>query len=44
MTKLYALFGSVDLASLEEISNRMEPISDTFDITLLERFTSEGVK
>jgi outer membrane protein TolC len=44
MTKLYALFGAVNLASLEDISNKMEPISDTFDITILERFTAGGVK
>ncbi|MUK38700.1 TolC family protein [Aliivibrio fischeri] len=44
MTKLYALFGAIDLVTLEEISNRMEPISDTFDIALLENFTSKGAK
>ena len=39
-TKLYSLFGAIDLKAIEAISNSMVPINETFDMAALEQFAS----
>jgi outer membrane protein TolC len=42
VTKLRALFGAIDLEELNRISDRMIPIEDTFDLSIIDSLSAEG--